>query len=156
MGDDANGKSGPVGDKTVDVAPGSNGREPDGPEHLNVGSLIFGPVQIGKSKPMPSKVGQRGKRRPVIDFSENPFPPWQDSFTTTEAALYCRFRTPQGLRKAWYSMEVFPYGRRGGRHTLMWNRKELDRFLRGEPLKSRKAAGLLLPPKHDAKDEVGP
>jgi hypothetical protein len=121
-------------------------READAPEHLNIGSLIFGRAQVGPPRPMPTKPNLRGKRRP-FELGDNPFPAWMNIFTTTEAAIYCRYKTPQGLRKAWYNMEVFPQGQRGGRKTLMWKRSELDRFLRGEPLKNRKAAGILMPPK---------
>lgn len=81
----------------------------------------------------------------------------RDLVTTTEAAVYCGFRTPGGLRKAWYAMLVFPAGRRGGRRTLMWEKKELDRFLRGEPLKKSQAEGVLMPPQvAPADEEEGP
>jgi hypothetical protein len=121
--------------------------ESDASEEHNVGSLVFGRTRVGPPRPLPTKPSMRGKKRRVVDPNENPFPVWMDDFTTTQAAIYCHYRTPQGLRKAWYNMEVFPFGQRGGRRTLYWKRSELDRFKKGLPLTNRKAAGILMPPK---------
>lgn len=124
--------------------------EEDVPTVVALRSAIFlagVPQSPGPLRPLAKAQGDRGHRRPKeeapmvepIDAHEN--------FTTSEAARYCRFRTPGGLRKAWYSMFVFPYGRRGGRMTLMWRRSELDRFLRGEPRDMSDTKDILLPPK---------
>lgn len=51
--------------------------------------------------------------------------------TTSEASVYCRFKTTGALRKARLEGRIRSYGRRGGTGTLMWEQSELDRFLRG-------------------------
>jgi hypothetical protein len=53
--------------------------------------------------------------------------------STREASLYCGFKTTGALRKALLEGRVRAVGRRGGTGTLMWEREDLDRFLRGEP-----------------------
>src|SRR5688572_2906023 len=45
-----------------------------------------------------------------------------------EAARYCGFKTPSGLRKARLRGQVTPFGRRG-QGTWLYTRAELDRFL---------------------------
>lgn len=51
---------------------------------------------------------------------------------TADAAVYCGFKTLSALRKAKMLGKITPAGRRGGTGTLMWDRRELDRFLRGD------------------------
>ena len=97
-----------------------------------------------------AKKSKRGKRRGVAPSQlELPIDEKAASksafMTTTEAARYCRFVTSGGLRKAWYAKLVFPSGRRGGKNILIWQRGELDRFLRGELLKPKEAEKLLMP-----------
>lgn len=135
----------PGGDKKDEAA----APQPDDtePEHVTLGSLIFGGAHVGKNGSTKPR-GLRGVRRSAPP--EMSFPVGKDLLTTAEAARYCSFRTLGGLRKAWYDLLVFPAGRRGGRRSLMWNRQELDRFLRGEPLKKSDAAGLMMPPKMTA------
>jgi hypothetical protein len=55
--------------------------------------------------------------------------------STREASLYCGFKTTGALRKALLEGRIRAVGRRGGTGTLMWERGELDRFLRGEPMR---------------------
>ena len=47
---------------------------------------------------------------------------------TSEAALYCGFKTPSALRKAHLERRVFPVGKRGGRGTWMWYRVVPERL----------------------------
>jgi hypothetical protein len=57
--------------------------------------------------------------------------------TTTEAAVYCGFKNPSGLRKAHLEGRIFSVGRRGGIGPWMWAISDRDRFLRGEgPVRS--------------------
>ena len=141
-------QTGPVGDKIPDGRqPGLQGEERD-PDEVGSGSLIFAGARLAIRPPRVK--GMRGKRRsPGPPATELP----RDVVTTTEAARYCGFRTPGGLRKAWYAMLVFPVGRRGGRRTLMWSKKELDRFIRGETIKKAQVEGLLMPPQAAPADE---
>jgi len=135
------------GDKNGDALDGESNGEPveDLPD-VPFRSMIFGPARIGPAKVMKPK-GRRGQRREIPAAEpERPASPGEPHLTTTEAAIYCRFLTPGGLRKAWYQLLVFPVGRRGGRGTLMWRRAELDRFLRGAPLLQSEAAGVMMPP----------
>lgn len=142
---------GPSGDKRDEpAAPPADDAEP---EHVTLGSMIFGGAHLGKNGSTKPR-GLRGVRRSTPPEMMS-FPVGKDLLTTAEAARYCSFRTLGGLRKAWYDLLVFPAGRRGGRRSLMWNRQELDRFLRGEPLKKSDAAGLMMPPKLKA-DEAEP
>src|SRR5262245_34447941 len=48
---------------------------------------------------------------------------------TREAAAYCGFKNPSGLRKAHVEGRIFPVGRRGGVGTWMWAIADLDAFL---------------------------
>ena len=57
--------------------------------------------------------------------------------TTRQAADYCGFKTTGAMRKARREGRVRPVGRRGGRGTYMWDRLDLDAFLRGEPSADR-------------------
>ncbi len=52
---------------------------------------------------------------------------------TRDAAMYCGYKTPGALRKAFLDGKVRPAGRRGGTGTWMWSVVELDRFLHGHP-----------------------
>jgi hypothetical protein len=146
---------GPDGDKKHDARqPGLQGEERS-PEEVELGSMIFAGARLAV-RPEPRSKGMRGKRREPGGASTASLPMNREFVTTTEAARYCGFRTPGGLRKAWYAMLVFPVGRRGGRRTLMWEKRELDRFLRGEPLKKSQAEGVLMPPQVAPADEEGP
>ena len=53
--------------------------------------------------------------------------------TTREAATLCGFRTSSALRKAHIEGRIHPVGRRGGRGTLVWEVRALERFMRGLP-----------------------
>jgi hypothetical protein len=47
---------------------------------------------------------------------------------TRDAAEYCGYKTRQGLLDAWRRGHVYPCGQRG--ITFLWEREELDRFLK--------------------------
>ena len=138
-------------------------RGEDGPEEKpGTRSLIFGPVRtVPQAPPPPGANGHRGERRPkaLLRTDKEAVPSvavnGEEYLTTTEAAKYCRFRTPGGLRKAWHALLVFPCGRRGGRNMLLWEKKELDRFCRGQPLLQSQAMGVLMPPHHKMKGTEG-
>ncbi len=48
---------------------------------------------------------------------------------TRDAAAYCGMQTTGALRKARLEGRVHAEGRRGGTGALVWNTRELDRFL---------------------------
>jgi len=125
------------------------------PEETQVdyGAGLFRPTLKNPTPPSPADLlrplaktsGRRGKRRELAAMPEPSST--AEYFTTSEAAKYCRFLTQGGIRKAWYDLQVFPCGRRGGLNILTWRRSELDRYMRGEPLKKSEMGDKLMPPK---------
>jgi hypothetical protein len=92
----------------------------------------------GWQRRLPSRAGKDRAERGEVDPPGIPTSRTVESGTgsgylcTTEAARYCGFKTSGGLRKAYLDGRVYPSGRRGGRGTWMWDKTQLDRFLRGE------------------------
>ena len=68
-----------------------------------------------------------------------PDPPARRYLTTPEAARYCGYKNPSGLRKAKKEGKLLPMGRRGGTGPYVYAISDLDRFLAGllpEPVAS--------------------
>lgn len=59
---------------------------------------------------------------------------------TRDAAVYCGYKSPSGLRKAHFDGKIAPVGRRGGSGPLVWRVADLDKFLLGRGSASFRAS----------------
>lgn len=77
---------------------------------------------------------------------------WPPLLAIATAAKYCQIST-SALRHAVRRGELRIAGRRGGRGVAMFERVELDRWLRGEPIEPRQPASRRSAP-GDSNDAV--